>query len=76
MDRRPDIVAAKYQLQAARDFAGEPLLRIVPTLSLQAQATFAGLVALLAVLYVTVARRQYQGPEWSRRESERHPAQV
>jgi outer membrane protein TolC len=39
MDRRPDIVAARYQLQAARDFAGEPLLRMVPTLSVQGQVT-------------------------------------
>jgi outer membrane protein TolC len=39
MDRRPDVVASRYQLQAAQDAAGEPLLRLVPTLSVQGQAS-------------------------------------
>lgn len=37
--RRQDLVASKYSAAAAHDFAGEPLLRIVPTLALQGQAT-------------------------------------
>ena len=39
LDHRPDVVVAKYQASAAHDFAAEPLLRIVPTLGLQGQAT-------------------------------------
>ena len=39
--------------------------------------TFAGLLVLLAMLYAAIARRQYQGPEWSRqREADRDQAQV
>jgi outer membrane protein TolC len=37
LGRRPDMVASKYTAIAAHDFAGEPLLRIVPTLGLQGQ---------------------------------------
>jgi outer membrane protein TolC len=36
---RPDLAASKFDALAAHDFASEPLLRIVPTLSLQGQAT-------------------------------------
>ncbi len=36
---RPDVTASKYAVAAAHDFAGEPLLRIVPTLALQGQVT-------------------------------------
>lgn len=36
---RPDVAATRYQTNAAHDFADEPLLRIVPTLGLQGQAT-------------------------------------
>jgi outer membrane protein TolC len=39
LDHRPDVVAAKYAAVAAHDFAGEPLLRLIPTLGLQGQAT-------------------------------------
>ncbi len=39
LDHRPDVVVSKYQASAAHDFAAEPLLRIVPTLGLQGQAT-------------------------------------
>jgi outer membrane protein TolC len=39
MDHRPDVLVAKYQAVAAHDFAGEPLLRLVPTLGVQGQAT-------------------------------------
>ncbi len=38
IDRRPDVLVAKYAAMAAHDFAGEPLLRLVPTLSVQGQA--------------------------------------
>jgi outer membrane protein TolC len=34
---RPDMVASKYAAVAAHDFAGEPMLRLVPTLGLQGQ---------------------------------------
>ena len=37
MDHRPDVLVSKYQASAAHDFAGEPMLRIVPTLGLQGQ---------------------------------------
>jgi hypothetical protein len=36
---RPDVAVSKFDALAAHDFAEEPLLRIVPTLSLQGQAT-------------------------------------
>ena len=36
---RPDVLASRYSLVAARDFAAEPLLRIVPVLGLEGQAT-------------------------------------
>ncbi len=36
-DHRPDVQVSKYQAVAARDFASEPLLRIVPTIGLQGQ---------------------------------------
>lgn len=36
-DHRPDLLAAKYQANAAHDFASEPLLRIVPTVGVQGQ---------------------------------------
>jgi outer membrane protein TolC len=39
LDHRPDVVASKYAAVAAHDFAGEPLLRLVPTLGVQGQAT-------------------------------------
>jgi outer membrane protein TolC len=39
LEHRPDVVAAKYQATAAHDFAAEPLLRLVPTLGAQGQAT-------------------------------------
>jgi outer membrane protein TolC len=38
MSHRPDVLASRYQAAAAHDFAGEPLLRLVPTLGLQGQA--------------------------------------
>ncbi len=34
VDHRPDVAVAKYQAIAARDYASEPLLRLVPTVSL------------------------------------------
>jgi outer membrane protein TolC len=37
--RRPDVQASKYSAVAAHDFADEPLLRLVPTLGAQGQAT-------------------------------------
>lgn len=37
--RRPDVLANRHLVAAARDFADEPLLRIAPTLNLQATAT-------------------------------------
>jgi outer membrane protein TolC len=39
LDRRPDVQVAKYQAVAAHDFASEPMLRLVPTLGVQGQAT-------------------------------------
>ena len=36
--RRPDVLANQHLVAAARDFADEPLLRIIPTLNLQATA--------------------------------------
>jgi outer membrane protein TolC len=39
LERRPDLTVAKYQAAAAHDFASEPLLRLVPTLGAQGQAT-------------------------------------
>jgi outer membrane protein TolC len=39
LDHRQDVVAAKYAAAAAHDFAEEPLLRIIPTVGLQGQAT-------------------------------------
>jgi outer membrane protein TolC len=38
MAHRPDMVASRYQADAAHDFASEPMLRLVPTLNLQGQA--------------------------------------
>jgi len=37
MDHRPDLMVAKYQAMAAKDFAAEPLLRAVPVLGVQGQ---------------------------------------
>jgi outer membrane protein TolC len=37
-DHRPDVRVAKYQGNAAHDFASEPLLRLLPTLGAQGQA--------------------------------------
>jgi outer membrane protein TolC len=39
LERRPDVLVAKHAAIGAHDFADEPLLRIVPTLGLQGQAT-------------------------------------
>ncbi len=39
LDHRPDVTVAKYQASAAHDFAAEPMLRIIPTVGLQGQAT-------------------------------------
>jgi outer membrane protein TolC len=39
LDHRPDVQVAKLQAVAAHDGATEPLLRIVPTLGVQGQAT-------------------------------------
>ncbi len=39
IDSRPDVLAAKHSAIAAHDFAGEPLLRLVPTLGVQGQAS-------------------------------------
>ncbi len=39
LDHRQDVLAAKYAAFAAHDFAEEPLLRIIPTVGLQGQAT-------------------------------------
>ena len=39
LDHRPDVLVAKYQVAAAHDFASEPMLRLVPTLGLQGQAS-------------------------------------
>jgi outer membrane protein TolC len=39
IEHRPDLQAGKYQAAAAHAFAGEPLLRLLPSLSLQGQAT-------------------------------------
>lgn len=39
VDHRPDVVVAKYQAAAAHDFASEPMLRLLPTLGLQGQAS-------------------------------------
>jgi outer membrane protein TolC len=39
MDHRPDVLVSKYQAVAAHDFADEPMLRLVPTLGLQGQAS-------------------------------------
>jgi outer membrane protein TolC len=39
VDHRPDVAVAKYDAIAARDFASEPLLRLVPVLGLQGQAS-------------------------------------
>ncbi len=36
VNRRPDVLASKHLLTAARDFADEPLLRLVPTLGVTA----------------------------------------
>jgi outer membrane protein len=38
-DHRPDVVASRFAALAAHDFAEEPLLRLVPTLGMQGQAT-------------------------------------
>ncbi len=38
-DHRPDVVASRNSALAAHDFAEEPLLRLVPTLGVQGQAT-------------------------------------
>jgi outer membrane protein TolC len=37
LDRRPDLLVAKYQAIAAQDYAAEPLLRIAPVLGVQGQ---------------------------------------
>jgi len=37
VDHRPDVQVAKYQAVAAHDFADEPMMRLIPTLGLQAQ---------------------------------------
>jgi outer membrane protein TolC len=37
LDHRPDVLASRYAAAAAHDFAGEPLLRLVPTLNVQGQ---------------------------------------
>jgi outer membrane protein TolC len=39
MNHRPDVLVSKYVSMAAHDFANEPLLRTVPTLGLQGQAS-------------------------------------
>jgi outer membrane protein TolC len=39
LGRRPDVLASKYSASAAHDFAAEPLLRLVPTLGVQGQAS-------------------------------------
>jgi outer membrane protein TolC len=39
VDHRPDVAVSKYDAIAARDFASEPLLRLVPVLGLQGQAS-------------------------------------
>jgi outer membrane protein TolC len=39
VDHRPDVAVARYDAIAARDFASEPLLRLVPVLALQGQAS-------------------------------------
>jgi outer membrane protein TolC len=39
VDRRPDVVVAVHQAGAAHDFASEPMLRLLPTLGLQGQAS-------------------------------------
>jgi outer membrane protein TolC len=39
LDHRPDVLAGRYAVAAAHDFADEPLLRLVPTVGLQGQAT-------------------------------------
>jgi outer membrane protein TolC len=36
-DHRPDVQVAKYQASAAHDFADEPMMRLIPTVGLQAQ---------------------------------------
>lgn len=38
-DHRPDVLVAKYQALAAHDFADEPLMRTIPTLGVQGQAS-------------------------------------
>ncbi|HEY6462813.1 MAG TPA: TolC family protein [Polyangiaceae bacterium] len=38
MDHRPDVQVAKYQAVAAHDFADEPMMRLVPTVGLQAES--------------------------------------
>ena len=37
LDHRPDVQVAKYQASAAHAFAGEPMMRLIPTLGLQGQ---------------------------------------
>jgi len=39
LQRRPDALAARHAAGAAHDFAGEPLLRLVPTLGVQGAVT-------------------------------------
>jgi outer membrane protein TolC len=39
MDHRPDVLVSKYQAGAAADFASEPMLRLLPTLGVQGQAS-------------------------------------
>jgi outer membrane protein TolC len=39
LGRRPDVVSERHTLQAAHDFATEPLLRLAPTLSVSGQAS-------------------------------------
>jgi outer membrane protein TolC len=39
VDHRPDILASRYSAAAAHDFASEPMLRLIPTLGVQGQAS-------------------------------------
>jgi outer membrane protein TolC len=42
VERRPDVLVAKHQAGAAHHFASEPMLRLVPTVGVQGQATATG----------------------------------
>ena len=39
LDHRPDVLVAKYQAAAAQDFASEPMMRLIPTVGMQGQAS-------------------------------------